>query len=111
MKNEDVQVYYRWTKILLIEIFRKDQITQKRENSIVLNNAKQYILKDIIAKFGFSIKIPKHCIHIIEYRPDSIHNFYGTFKKAEVFLNLLSAKAQMQKEFEVESGYKAFKSF
>ncbi len=48
---------------------------------------------------------------MIEYRVHPIRSFYGAFKKAEAYLDVLNAKAEMQKELELKFGYGAFKSF
>lgn len=66
-----------------------------QKNPIVLNNAEQYIFKDTITKFGFNLKIPKLCLHIIEYRADALSNLYGAFKKAKIYFNVLNARSQM----------------
>ncbi len=76
-----------------------------------MNNEGQHILKDIIAKFGFGLKIPELCLHMIEYKANPMRSLYGAFKKAEVYLDVLNTKAQMQKELKLKSGYEAFKSF
>lgn len=110
-EDEDLYAYYRWTKTQLIEISERDQVTYNGQNSIVLNNAEQHILKDTIAKFGFGLKIPKLRLYIIKYRVDPMRSFYGAFKKTEVYLDVLNTKAQMQKELELKSSYKAFKFF
>lgn len=70
-------------------------MSHNRENAIFLNNAKQHILKDTIAKFGFGLRIPKLCLYMIKYRVDPMHSVYGAFKKAEAYLDILSAKAKM----------------
>ncbi len=110
-KDEDIYTYYRRTETLLIGISGRDQVTHNGENSIILNNAKQHILKDTIAKFGFGLKISELCLHMIEYKADPMRSLYGAFKKAEIYLDVSNAKAQMQKELELKSGYGAFKSF
>ena len=110
-EDEDLHAYYRRTETLLIGISGKDRVTHNGENAIILNNAEQHILKDTIAKFGFGLKIPELCLHMIEYRADPIRSLYGAFKKAKVYLDVLNAKAQMQKKLELKSGYKTFKSF
>lgn len=110
-EDEDLYAYYRRTENLLIGISGRDRVTDNGENTITLNKAEQYILKDTIAKFGFGLKIPELRLHMIKYRADPNRNLYGAFKKAEVYLDVLNAKAQMQKELELESSYKAFKSF
>lgn len=87
-------------------------MTHNGENVIILNNAKHHILKDTIAKFDFGLKIPKLRLYMIEYRADPMRSLYGAFKKAEAYLDVLvNAKAQMQKELELKSGYEAFISF
>lgn len=68
-------------------------MTHNIENGIILNNVKQLILLDTIAKFGFSLKAPEFSLHMIEYKAEPIHNFYKTFKKAKVYLDILNAKA------------------
>lgn len=40
-----------------------------------------------------------------------MRNFYKTFKKTEIYLDVLNAKTQLQKKLELKSNYKAFKSF
>lgn len=40
-----------------------------------------------------------------------MYNFCRAFKKARVYFKVLNAKTQMQKDFKLKSGYKAFKSF
>lgn len=92
IKNKDLYIYYCQTKTLLIEIFRRNQVTHNRENSIVLNNKKQNILKYIIAKFSFSLKILKFYLYMIKYRVDLMRSFYGAFKKTKVYLDILNAK-------------------
>ena len=110
-EDQDLYTYYCQTKTLFIGILGKDQVTHNRENTIFLNNAEQYILKDIIAKFGFGLKIPELCLNMIEYKANPMRSLYGAFKKAKAYLDVLNAKAQIQKELELKSGYKAFKSF
>ena len=110
-EDKDLFAYYRRTEILLIGILEKDQVTHNRENTIILNNAEQYILKNTIAKFGFGLKILKLRLYIIEYRANPMRSLYGAFKKAKAYFNMLNAKAQMQKKLELKSGYKVFKSF
>lgn len=39
-KDKDLYAYYRWIEILFIGILEKDQVTQNRENAIILNNTK-----------------------------------------------------------------------
>ena len=93
-KKEDVfYTYYRQTETLLIEIFRKNRVTHNGKNWIILNNAVQHILKDTIAKFGFSLKISKLHLHMIEYRADPIRNVSEGFKKAKAYLDVLNIKA------------------
>ena len=110
-EDENLYAYYRRTEALLIRISRRDRVSHNRENAIILNNAKQHILKDTIAKFSFGLRIPELCLHMIEYRADPMHSLYEAFKKAEAYLDILNTKAEMQKELELKSGYKAFKSF
>lgn len=86
-------------------------MTHNRKKAIILNNAKQYILKNIIAKFSFGLKISKLYLHMIEYRANPIYSFYETFKKAKAYLDMLNAKAQMEKKLEFKFGYKVFKFF
>lgn len=91
-EDRGFSTYQYQTKTLLIGISRKDSEIHNRENSIVLNNIEQYIFKDTIAKFGFSFKISKLYLYIIEYRADIIYSFYRAFKKAEVYLNIPNVK-------------------
>ena len=92
-EDEDLHAYYQRTKTLFIKILEKDRVTHNGENAIILNNAEQNILKDTIAKFGFSLKILELCLHIIEYRANLMRGLYGAFKKAEAYLDILNAKA------------------
>lgn len=48
---------------------------------------------------------------MIEYRADLMRSLYEVFQKAKIYLNILNAKVEMQKELKLKSGYKAFKSF
>ena len=66
---------------MLIEISEKDQMTHNRKKAIFLNNGEQYILKNTIAKFGFSVKIPKLCLYEIEYRANLIYSLIERLKK------------------------------
>lgn len=110
-EDENLYVYYQRTETLLIGISGKDRVTHNKENAIILNNTEQYILKNIIAKFCFGLKSHKLCRHMIDYRANPMHSLYGAFKKTEAYLNVLNAKAQIQKKLELKSGYKVFKSF
>lgn len=67
-------------------------MTHNRENAVILNNAKQYILNNTIANFGFSLKNLKFCLYLIEYKIDLICNLYKTFKKAKIYLDILNSK-------------------
>lgn len=67
--------------------------------------------KITITKFCFDFKIPKLYLPIIEDRADLMHSLYGAFKKAEIYLDILNTQAQMHKEYEPKSGYKAVKFF
>lgn len=78
---------------------------------MVLNNAKPYILQNTIAKFEFDLKISKLYLYMIEYRADLIHSLYKACKKAEIYLDIPSAKTKMYKKIKMKSGYKTFKSF
>lgn len=89
----------------------RDKVNHNGENSIILIKAEQYVLKDTIAKFGFGLKISELRFSMIKYRADLMRDLYGAFKKAELYLDMLNAKAQMQKELELKSDYKVFKSF
>lgn len=40
-----------------------------------------------------------------------MRSLYGAFKKAEAYLDVLNAKAQMQKELKLKSGYEAIKYY
>ena len=110
-EDKNLYTYYHQTEALLIRISGRGRVSHNGENAIILNNAEQYILKDIIAKFRFGLRIPKLRLHMIEYRADPMRSLYEAFKKAEAYLNLLNAKAEMQKVFEFKSGYEDFKSF
>ena len=110
-EDENLYAYYRRTEALLIGISGRDRVSHNGENAIILNNAEQHILKDTIAKFGFGLRVPELRLHMIEYRADPMRSLYGAFKKAEAYLDVLNAKAEMQKELELKSGYEAFKSF
>ena len=110
-EDENLYTYYCRTETLLIGISGRDRVTHDGENTVILNKAEQHILKDIIAKFGFGLKIPELRLHMIEYRADPNRSLYGAFKKAETYLDVLNTKAQMQKELELKSGYEAFRSF
>lgn len=48
---------------------------------------------------------------MIEYRAGLMYSFYDAFKKTKTYFDILNAKAQIQKEFKLKSGYKDFKSF
>lgn len=78
---------------MLIGISEKDHITHGREKVIFLNKVKQYILKDVIAKFGFSLKIQDFCLNMIKYRANPIYSFYRIFKKIKVYLGILDTKS------------------
>lgn len=91
-KDDDFYAYYHQIKNLFIRISKKDQVIYIRENIIILNNAKQYIIKDTIIKFCFGLKNPKFCLYLIQYRVNPICCFYGIFKKAEIYLDILNAK-------------------
>ena len=80
---------------LLIKISGRDQVSHNGENAIILKNVEQYILKDIIAKLGFGLRDPELCLHMIEYKVDLIRSFYGAFKKAKAYLDVLNAKAEI----------------
>ncbi len=110
-KYDDLYTYHHRTETLLIGISRRDWKTHNGENSIILNNTEQHILKDLIAKFRFGLKISKLRLDMIKYRANPIRSLYGLFKKAEVYLDVLNAKAKMQKELKLKSGSEAFKSF
>lgn len=94
-EDEDLYVYNYQTETLLIGILGKDRITHNGENTIILNNVEQHILKDLIVKFGFGFKIPKLYLHMIKYRADPINSLYGAFKKTKIYLDILNAKAQL----------------
>ena len=96
---------------MYIRISENDRVTYNRENTIILNNAEQHILKDTIAEFGFGFKILKLCLYIIEYRANPMYNPYRAFKKAKAYFGVLNAKVQMQKEFKLKSGYKTLELF
>lgn len=88
-------------KTLIIKIFGRDKMTYNGENAVILNNVKQYILKDILAKLSFGLKIREFYLYIIEYRADLMHSFYRVYTKVETYLDVLNAKDQMQKELKL----------
>lgn len=88
-EDENLYIYYHWTKTQLIKISEKNQKTYNRQNLIVLNNAKQYIPQNTIAKFGFYLKISDLHLSIINYRVNLMCNFYRVFKKTKIYLNVL----------------------
>lgn len=92
-ENEDFHSYYRRTETFFIGISGKDQVTHNGANTITLNRAKQYILKDTITKFIFSLKTLDLCLHMIEYRAEPTRNLFGAFKKAKAYIDMLNAKA------------------
>lgn len=96
--DENFYAYYRRTETLLIRISGRDQVSYNGKNTLILNNAEQHILKGTIIKFGFGLKISKLCLYMIEYRADPMRNLYRAFKKAGAYLDVLNAKAKMQKE-------------
>ena len=110
-KDEDLYTYYCRKETLLIKVSGRNRVTHHGENSIILNNVEQHILKDSIAKFGFGLNIRKLRLHTIDYRADLMRSLYGALKETEAYFDVLNAKAQMQKELELKSDYKAFKSF
>ena len=65
-EDEDLYIYYRQTKTLLIEISVRNWVTYDGENTVILNKTKQHILKDTIAKFVFELKIPELRLHMIK---------------------------------------------
>lgn len=81
-KDNDLYAYYCWPNILFIKIQRKNYLTYNKENTIIVNNIEQHILKNTIVKFGFSLKIIMFCIHIIKYKADLMHGLDKMFKKA-----------------------------
>lgn len=94
-KNNDFFAYYCQTKTLLIQILVKDKVTHNRKNATILNNAEKYILNNTISRFDFSLKIPKLCLYIIDYRINPMRSLYRVFKKAEIFIDVLNLKAQI----------------
>lgn len=62
-------------KTLLIKIIENNQMIYNGENPIILNNIKQYILKDIITKFGFGLKTYKVSLYMMKYRVNINHGF------------------------------------
>lgn len=110
-KDENLQKYYYQIEALLLGISNWDQISHNRKNRVILYNKEQYILKNIIAKFGFKLKILKRYQYMIKYRVDSMHNLYKLLNKAKAYVDILNAKIEMQKKLKLKSGYKAFKTF
>lgn len=49
-------------------------------------------MKDMIAKFGFKLKISKLHLYMIKYRVDANYSLWGVFMKAETFFDILNAK-------------------
>lgn len=86
-------------------------MTYNEGNTITLNRAEQYILKNTTTKFIFGLKILDLCLYIIEYRAEVTHSLFGAFKKAETYINVLNPKAYIQKKLDLKSGYEAFKTF
>lgn len=62
---------------------------------IILNRAEQHILKDTIVKFGLRLKIPELRLYMIEYKTNPNRSLNRAFKKAETYLDLLNAQAQI----------------
>lgn len=82
-------------EVLLIGIARKDCVTHNRENTITFNKVEQHILKNIMTKFGFGLKVPELCLDMIKYRSNLNYSLYGVFIKVEKYLDILNAKAKM----------------
>ena len=57
-EDEDLYIYDYWIEILLISIFKNDQVRHNRENIVLLKKVKQYILQDTIDKYVYKLKIP-----------------------------------------------------
>ena len=110
-KDRDFYKYYCCTKVLLIEIARKDQVAHDGENAIILNRVKQYILKDTITKFIFSLRDPDLRFCMIEYRAEPAQSLYKVFKKAETHILVLDAKLQIDKKHNLKVEYEVFKFF
>ena len=91
--DKSFHTYQHQRETLLIKISGKNRVTHNGENTIILNNAIKHIVKNTIAKCGFSHRIREHCQDKIEYKANVIRNFYETFKKVEAFPDLLNAKA------------------
>lgn len=94
-KDEDLYTYYYQTKTLFIKTARKNRVTHDGENTITLNRAEQHIPRDKIINFGFGLKVPELCLHMIEYRADLNCSLYGALKKAEMYFEVLNAKTEM----------------
>ena len=110
-EDEDLYTYYRRTEVLLTGIAGRDRVTHDGENAVILNRAEQHILKDTITKFIFGLRDLDLRLCMIEYKAQPTHGLYGTFKKTKTYIDVLNAKVQMQKELDLKSSYKAFKSF
>ena len=110
-KDKDFYKYYRRTEVLLTEIAGRDWVTHDGENAVILNRAKTHILKDTITKFIFGLRDLDLCLYMIEYRSELVRSLYGALKKAEAHILILNAKVQMQKNFDLKSGYEVFKFF
>lgn len=80
---------------ILIGISRRDLVIHNRENTVIFNKVEQYVLKDIIAMFGFRLMIPELRLYIIKYKADLNFSFYRVFKKAETYLYIHNIKVQI----------------
>lgn len=109
-KDKDSYTYYCCIEILLTRIAGKNQVTYNRENIIILNKAKQHILKDTIRKFILNLRDPGFWFCIIQYKAKPVQSFYKIFKKAKVLIFVLDAKLQIDKESDLKVGYKVFRS-
>lgn len=65
-KDKDFYTYYCYTEILLAKIAKKDQVTHNRKNTVILNKAKQHILKNKSTKFLFKLRNLDLCFCINE---------------------------------------------
>lgn len=70
-------------------------MTHNKKNFIIFNNVEQHILQHSIRKFSFRFKISEVFLHIIEYKPYLIRDFYRIFEKIEAYFHIPNAKSQI----------------
>lgn len=58
-------------------------------------------MKNIITQFCFKLKILELYLHIIRYKTNLNYSLDKIFKKAEIYLDIFNAKAQIQKKLEL----------